>query len=226
MSEGRNRIEAGGAPGQTRGHRMSGFPPAQVIPPQVLLGAYAQGVFPMADEGGLTWFSPLMRGVIPLDGRFHIPHGLRRSMKRRPFEVRWNHDFRGTMRGCAERERTWIDATILESYCLLHRLGYAHSVECHDAEGLQGGLYGVALGRAFFGESMFSRKTDASKIALVALVAELRARGFELLDTQWLTAHLATFGGEEIPRDEYQRRLKAALGEQGRTFHPPVLGPG
>lgn len=223
---GRNPIEAAGGVGHGGRHRMSGFPPAQVIPPQVLLGAYAQGVFPMADEGGLTWFSPVLRGVIPLDGRFHVPHGLRRAMKRRPFEVRWNHDFRGTMRGCAEREKTWIDATILESYCLLHRLGYAHSVECHDEEGLQGGLYGVALGRAFFGESMFSRKTDASKIALVALVAELRARGFELLDTQWLTAHLATFGGEEIPRDEYQRRLKAALGEQGRTFHPPVLGPG
>jgi leucyl/phenylalanyl-tRNA---protein transferase len=192
----------------------------------VLLGAYAQGVFPMADEGELTWFSPLLRGVIPLDGRFHIPHGLKRSLKRQPFEIRWNSDFRGTMKGCAERERTWIDATILESYCLLHRLGYAHSVECHDAVGLQGGLYGVALGRAFFGESMFSRKTDASKIALVALVGELRERGFELLDTQWMTTHLKTFGGEEIPREEYQRRLKLALGPQDKTFHPPLLGSG
>jgi leucyl/phenylalanyl-tRNA--protein transferase len=191
----------------------------------VLLGAYAQGVFPMADEGELTWFSPILRGVIPLDERFHIPHGLRRALKRGPFEVRWDSSFRETMKGCAERERTWIDATILESYCLLHRLGYAHSVECHDADGLQGGLYGVALGRAFFGESMFSRKTDASKIALVALVEELRARGFELLDTQWMTTHLKTFGGEEISRDEYQRRLKRALGAQDKLSSPPLLGP-
>jgi leucyl/phenylalanyl-tRNA--protein transferase len=205
---------------------VSGLPPAQVIPPQVLLGAYSQGVFPMADEGELTWFSPILRGIIPLDDGFHIPHGLKRSMKRRPFEVKWDTDFRGTMKGCAERERTWIDATILESYCLLHRLGYAHSVECHDDDGLQGGLYGVALGKVFFGESMFSRKTDASKIALVALVGELRARGFELLDTQWLTEHLQTFGGEEIPRDDYQLRLKRALGKQDKVFHPPVLGPG
>ncbi len=204
---------------------VSGLPPAQVIPPQVLLGAYAQGVFPMADEGELTWFSPILRGVIPLDERFHIPHGLKRAIKRKPFEIRWDTCFRDTMKGCAERERTWIDATILESYCLLHRLGYAHSVECHDADGLQGGLYGVALGGAFFGESMFSRKTDASKIALVALVEELRARGFELLDTQWLTGHLKTFGGEEIPRDEYQRRLKRALGKQDKLFSPPLLGP-
>lgn len=191
----------------------------------MLLGAYAQGVFPMADQGELTWFSPLMRGVIPLDERFHIPHGLKRALRQQPFEVRWNTDFRATMLGCAARERTWIDGTILESYCLLHRLGYAHSVECHDAEGLQGGLYGVALGRVFFGESMFSRKTDASKIALVGLVEELRAKGFLLLDTQWLTEHLKRFGGEEIPRDEYQRRLKHALGKQDGTFHPPALGP-
>ncbi|MEK7952522.1 leucyl/phenylalanyl-tRNA--protein transferase [Luteolibacter sp. Y139] len=192
----------------------------------MLLGAYAQGVFPMADAGELTWFSPLMRGIIPLDGSFHVPHGLKRSMKKAPFEVKWNSDFRGTMQGCASRERTWIDATILESYCLLHRLGYAHSVETHDEEGLQGGLYGVALGRAFFGESMFSRKTDASKVALVALVEELRARGFVLLDTQWLTEHLRRFGGQEIPRDEYQRRLKDAIGSLEEGFHPPKLGPG
>jgi leucyl/phenylalanyl-tRNA---protein transferase len=180
----------------------------------------------MADAGELTWFSPLMRGIIPLNGSFHVPHGLKRSMKKGTFEVKWNSDFRGTMQGCAARERTWIDATILESYCLLHRLGYAHSVETHDAEGLQGGLYGVALGRAFFGESMFSHKTDASKVALVALVEELQARGFVLLDTQWLTEHLRRFGGEEIPRDEYQRRLREAIGSLEEGFHPPKLGPG
>jgi leucyl/phenylalanyl-tRNA--protein transferase len=180
----------------------------------------------MADQGELTWFSPLMRGIIPLDGGFHLPHGLKRAIKKQLFTVKWDTDFRGTMVGCADRDRTWIDITILESYCLLHRLGYAHSVECHDEEGLQGGLYGVALGRAFFGESMFSRKTDASKVALVALVEELRARGFILLDTQWLTDHLRRLGGEEIARDEYQRRLKVAIGDQGTSFHPPVLGPG
>ncbi len=204
---------------------MSGFPPAQIIPPQVLLGAYAQGVFPMADGGELTWFSPLMRGIIPLDEGFHVPHGLKRAMTKRPFTVKWNTAFRSTMQGCADRERTWIDATILESYCLLHRLGYAHSVETHDDEGLQGGLYGVALGRAFFGESMFSRKTDASKVALVALVEELRARGFVRLDTQWLTEHLRRFGGQEIPRDEYQQRLREAVGPLDEGFHPPRLGP-
>jgi leucyl/phenylalanyl-tRNA--protein transferase len=167
----------------------------------------------MADNGELTWFSPLMRGIIPLDEDFHVPHGLARSMKRRPFEVKWNTDFRGTMQGCAERERTWIDATILESYCLLHRLGYAHSVECHDAEGLQGGLYGVALGKAFFGESMFSRKTDASKVALVALVELLRDEHADrrLLDTQWQTEHLASLGVVELPRRDYLARLAVAL---------------
>lgn len=181
----------------------------------------------MADGPEIVWFSPLYRGVIPLDGRFHIPHGLKRSMKKKPFEIRWNHDFRGTMLGCADRETTWIDETILESYCLLHELGYAHSVECHDDEGLQGGLYGVALGKAFFGESMFSRKTDASKIALVHLVEELSRRGFELLDTQWITPHLRTFGGEEIRREIYHERLQRAIREEleSATFRPPVLGP-
>lgn len=205
---------------------MSGLAKGRIIPPQVLLGAYAQGVFPMADEGEIVWFSPLHRGLIPLDDRFRIPHGLRKVLRKPPFEVRWNTDFRGTMLGCAEREKTWIDETILESYCVLHELGYAHSVECHDRDGLQGGLYGVALGKAFCGESMFSRKTEASKIALVHLVGELRARGFELLDTQWITPHLKQFGAEEIPREEYHRRLEQALAEAERTgFRPPVLGP-
>jgi len=204
---------------------VSGPAKGQIILPQVLLGAYAQGVFPMADEGELVWFAPLHRGIIPLDGRFHVPHGLRKAMRKRPFEVKWNADFRATMLGCAEREKTWIDETILESYCLLHDLGYAHSVECHDADGLQGGLYGAAMGRAFFGESMFSRKTDASKIALVALVEELTARGFVLLDTQWITPHLKQFGAEEIPREEYHRRLNDALGDlNSGSIRPPVLG--
>ena len=141
----------------------------------------------MAHEGEIQWFSPPSRGLIPLDDRFHIPHGLKRALKRQPFEVRWDTAFREVMLACADREETWIDEVILESYCHLHQLGHAHSVECWDEEGLQGGLYGVELPGVFFGESMFSRKTDASKIALVALVGNLRARNFQLLDTQWMT---------------------------------------
>jgi leucyl/phenylalanyl-tRNA--protein transferase len=186
----------------------------KIIPPEILLEAYAQGVFPMAHEGEIQWFSPEKRGLIPLDERFHIPHGLAKSLKRRPFEVKWDTAFREVMLGCAEREETWIDETILESYCTLHHLGCAHSVECWDAEGLQGGLYGVALPGAFFGESMFSRKTDASKIALVGLVQGLRENGVTLLDTQWMTTHLSQFGGYELSRKQYLSALSAALRER------------
>ena len=185
------------------------------IAPHVLLGAYAEGVFPMAEEGEVHWFSPLMRGVIPIDERFHIPHGLKRRLKKNPYDVRWNEDFRAAMQGCAEREETWINECIEESYCELHQLGFAHSMECYDEEGLQGGLYGVALGKAFFGESMFSRKTDASKIALVHLVEWLRENDFTLLDTQWMTDHLRQFGGMEIPREEYLELLAEALAGEG-----------
>lgn len=178
-----------------------------IIPPEVLLGAYAQGVFPMAEDGEILWFSPTQRGIIPLDERFHIPRGLKKALRKKPFEIRFDTAFREVMIGCAERDGTWIDGVIIESYCALHQSGYAHSVECWDADGLQGGLYGVALEKAFFGESMFSRKTDASKIALVALVERLRERGYELLDTQWMTDHLRTFGGIEIGREEYLRTL-------------------
>lgn len=187
----------------------------KTIPPEILLDAYARGVFPMADHGSILWFSPERRGLIPLDGRFHIPHGLAKALKRRPFEVRWNTSFREVMVGCAGRKETWIDDVILDSYCKLHELGHAHSVECWDDEGLQGGLYGVSLGRAFFGESMFSRKTDASKIALVALVEGLRKNGTTLLDTQWLTPHLKQFGGYELPRRAYLRALEKALSDRG-----------
>jgi len=181
------------------------------IPPEVLLTAYSQGVFPMAHRGEIQWFSPMKRGLIPLDDRFHISHGLRRALKRNPFEIRWNTAFRDVMHACAERERTWIDGTILESYCALHAYGCAHSIECWDEEGLQGGLYGVELPGVFFGESMFSRKTDASKIALVALVENLRQRGFSLLDTQWMTPHLRQFGGYELTREQYHAALDVAL---------------
>lgn len=189
----------------------------RLISNDVLLEAYSRGVFPMAEEGEILWFSPEKRGLIPLDERFHIPHGLRKSMRKKPFEIRWDTAFREVMLGCAERDETWIDEVILESYCALHAAGYAHSVECWDDEGLQGGLYGVALPLVFFGESMFSRKTDASKIALVALVEGLRARHFQLLDTQWMTTHLRQFGGYELPRDQYHAELARVLNIEHQT---------
>lgn len=165
----------------------------------------------MADEGDILWFSPELRGIIPLDERFHIPRGLAKALRRQPFEIRWDTSFREVMLGCADRDSTWIDDIILDSYCTLHEMGYAHSVECWDADGLQGGLYGVSLPGVFFGESMFSRKTDASKIALVALVERLREKGTALLDTQWMTDHLKQFGGYELPRAAYLNELKRAL---------------
>jgi len=186
---------------------------SEMIPTEVLLGAYARGVFPMAEDGEILWFSPESRGIIPLDERFHIPKGLKRSLKKQPFEVKMDTAFRQTMEGCADREETWIDDVIYQSYENLFKLGFAHSVECWDDEGLQGGLYGVALGKVFFGESMFSRKTDASKIALVNLVDFLRANNFTLLDTQWMTDHLRQFGGHDLPRDIYLQHLHDALEE-------------
>lgn len=188
----------------------------RIIPPEILLEAYSRGVFPMAENGEILWFSPEKRGLIPLDERFHIPHGLAKSLKRQPFEIRWNTAFREVMLGCAARKETWIDDIILESYCRLHDLGHAWSVETWDEDGLQGGLYGVSLPGAFFGESMFSRKTDASKIALVALVEKLRAEKVRLLDTQWMTEHLRQFGGYELSREEYHKALVEAL-KAGRT---------
>jgi len=184
---------------------------ADIIPTDVLLDAYAHGVFPMAHGGEILWFSPERRGLIPLDERFHVPHGLQRTLRRKPFEVRWDSAFGEVMLACAQREESWIDEVILASYRALHEAGFAHSVECWDDQGLQGGLYGVELPGVFFGESMFSRKTDASKIALVALVEHLRARDFRLLDTQWMTPHLRQFGGFELTRNAYHAALRQAL---------------
>lgn len=181
------------------------------IPTEVLLGAYVEGVFPMSEDGEIYWFQPKERGIIPLDERFHVPHGLKRALKKRPFEVRFDTAFREVMDGCSDREETWIDPVIKESYCALFEQGFAHSVECWDEDGLQGGLYGVRLGRGFFGESMFSRKTDASKIALVKLVEWLREEDAILLDTQWMTDHLRTFGGYEVPAAEYRKMLAEAV---------------
>lgn len=165
----------------------------------------------MAEPGGeLLWFSPDPRGILSLED-FYIPHGLERSLRKRTYEIRINTQFQTVMSCCAQRKETWIDQNIFESYVGLHELGYAHSVEAWDGEGLAGGLYGVSLGGVFFGESMFHHRTDASKYALVALVDRLRTRGFGLLDIQWTTAHLDTFGAIEISRQEYMERLKAAL---------------
>ena len=181
-----------------------------MIPAELLLHAYRQAVFPMAMEHGeIAWFSPDPRAIIPLEG-FRIPHGLKRTLKKSPFEIRVNAGFETVMRACAQREETWINEVILESYVNLHRLGHAHSVEAWLDGKLAGGLYGVTLGGAFFGESMFHEVTDASKVALHALVERLREPNFSLLDTQWLTPHLVTFGAMEIPRAEYVRRLAAA----------------
>ncbi len=182
-----------------------------MIEPELLLSAYAQGAFPMGmPDGEIGWFSPNPRGVLPLE-RFRIPHGLARRLKHNPFEVRVNTAFGEVLRGCAGRKETWIDDTIAEAYHRLHQLGFAHSVETWREGRLVGGLYGVALGGAFFGESMFHSETDASKVALHALVERLKARGFTLLDIQWITPHLATFGAEEIDRKLYLSRLRQAL---------------
>jgi leucyl/phenylalanyl-tRNA--protein transferase len=161
-------------------------------------------------DGEIAWFSPDPRGIIPLD-TFHVPHGLKRVLRKAPFEVRVNAAFAETMEGCADRPSTWIDEAITRSYRRLHEMGFAHSVETWQDGRLVGGLYGVALGGAFFGESMFSRVADASKVALVHLVERMRERGFRLLDTQWSTPHLRQFGCEDIPRSRYMRLLERAL---------------
>jgi leucyl/phenylalanyl-tRNA--protein transferase len=187
------------------------------IPGDLLLTAYAAGWFPMAVEGGeIRWFSPDPRGVLPLD-QFHVPSRLARVTRSGRFELRVDTAFEDVIRACAEAERdredpgTWISQEIIDSYLALHYAGVAHSVEAWRGGRLAGGLYGVSLRGAFFGESMFHRETDASKVALIGLVERLRARGFVLLDTQWVTPHLEQFGAIEIPRDDYIARLHAAL---------------
>jgi len=189
----------------------NGFSP---IPPAILLDAYRRGIFPMAaDSGELEWYSPDPRGILPLES-FHVPHGLRRTLKKGGFEVRFNTAFEAVIDGCASRDETWINDCIKNSYMQLHEMGAAFSVETWVNGELGGGLYGVALGGAFFGESMFHTVTDASKIALHALVERLLERGFVLLDMQWVTPHLLTFGAQEIPRHTYRQMLRSALGLQ------------
>jgi leucyl/phenylalanyl-tRNA--protein transferase len=184
-----------------------------VIDPALLVRAYREGIFPMAlEDGEIGWFSPDPRGILPLE-TFHVPARLNRTMRRSAFEVRIDADFEGVMRACAadREEGTWISEEIVDGYTALHRLGLAHSIEVWQGGLLAGGLYGVHLGGAFFGESMFHRVTDASKVALTALVDRLTRRGFTLLDIQWVTPHLEQFGAIEIPRPEYLRRLRRAL---------------
>jgi leucyl/phenylalanyl-tRNA--protein transferase len=185
-----------------------------MIPIDALLSAYASGWFPMAiAPGEIRWFSPDPRGIIPLE-TFHVPNRLARVIRSRRFEIRVDTSFAAVITACAERtdaDGNWIDREIIESYCALHARGFAHSIEAWRDGELAGGLYGVSLRGAFFGESMFHRVADASKAALVALVERLRGRGFMLLDTQWTTDHLVQFGAVDIPRRRYLRLLGEAL---------------
>lgn len=188
-----------------------------VIEPELLLQGYRLGVFPMAmEDDSIAWFSPDPRAIIPLED-FHVPHALRRVARKKVFEVKIDNRFGEVIRACAKRKDTWINPEIIDSYESLHDLGYAHSVEAWKNNKLAGGLYGVAVGGAFFGESMFHRVTDASKIALVALVEHLHAQKFALLDTQWTTPHLAQFGAIEIARERYLKMLRRAV-ELPRKF--------
>jgi len=187
------------------------------ITPDVLLKAYACGIFPMAesaDDPALYWIEPEMRGIIPLD-TFHVPARLARTVRSTPFSVQVNRNFEAVIQGCAapqrDRARTWINGRIRRIYRALHAHGHCHSVEVYDGAELVGGLYGVSLGRAFFGESMFHRARDASKIALVHLVARLRAGGYRLLDTQYVTDHLKSFGAVEVGKRRYHRLLEEAI---------------
>ena len=188
-----------------------------MIDPELLLQGYRLGVFPMAmEDDSIQWFSPDPRAILPLED-FHVPHALRRLVRKKVFGTTIDNAFSKVIEACAKREDTWINLEIIESYTRLRELGCAHSVEAWKEGTLVGGLYGVAVGGVFFGESMFHHVTDASKIALVALVEHLRARKFALLDTQWLTPHLQQFGGIEISRDHYLRLLRRAV-ELPRKF--------
>ncbi len=187
------------------------------LKPELLVQAYRLGLFPMAEpDGQVYWYSPDPRAVIELDS-FHVPRSLAQRCRQGRFHMRINSAFQEVIHACADRgEETWISTAIIDAYIGLHRMGYAHSVEAWQEDRLVGGLYGVAVGGAFFGESMFHRTTDASKVALVWLVERLKDRQFCLLDVQFLTEHLVRFGARQIPRPEYLRRLDQALGRDCR----------
>ncbi len=183
----------------------------QSLDPILVIKAYAQGIFPMADPNGdIHWYAPDPRAILEHEN-LHVPRSLRATIRKGIYEIRMDTAFEATIRCCAEREETWINEVFIATYTQLHYAGFAHSVEAWKDGILAGGLYGVALGGAFMGESMFSRATDASKVCLVVLVEHLKARGYVLHDTQFLTPHLATLGVTEIPRRVYERRLKRAL---------------
>lgn len=198
------------------------YAPGYAIPPDLLLKAYASGVFPMAESAAdpeIFWVRPETRGIIPLDG-FHMPKSLAKTIRQARFEIRIDHDFEGVIDACAEhsaaRRSTWINRPIREAYVELHRRGHCHSVEAWRENRLVGGLYGVHLGRAFFGESMFSRERDASKVCLAFLVGHMRERGFVLLDTQFTTGHLKRFGAIDVPRGKYEKVLAEAIQGEAR----------
>ena len=200
------------------------------VTPELVLRAYRAGLFPMAESRGsgrLYWLDPALRGVLPLDG-FHLPRRLARTALSARYRVTADRDFAGVIAGCAApgpgRQDTWINPEIEHLFSTLHAQGDAHSVETWEGDALVGGLYGVVLGGAFFGESMFSRARDASKVALVHLVARLRLGGFTLLDTQFLTEHLSQFGAMEVPKEEYRARLTAALEVPARWLAEPEPG--
>lgn len=201
------------------------------LTPEILLNAYTHGIFPMSesrDDPDLFWVDPERRGIFPLD-RIHITKSLTKAIRKEPYRVTIDTCFRQVMKECAapaeDRSSTWINRTILDLYTELHQNGHAHSVECWEEDVLVGGLYGVSFAGVFCGESMFTRKTNASKIALVYLAARLRAGGYKLLDTQFLTDHLATLGAVEISREEYHRRLDEALGFEGDFYSLPLDTP-
>ncbi|AYG58832.1 leucyl/phenylalanyl-tRNA--protein transferase [Rhizobium jaguaris] len=194
------------------------------ITPEILLRAYSIGLFPMAesaDDPEIFWVEPELRGVLPLD-TFHVSKSLAKTIRQKPFDIRFNTDFDAVIAACAEqtngRPSTWINKTIRSLYSTLHHIGHAHSVEAWEDGKLVGGLYGVSLGSAFFGESMFSRRTDASKICLVYLVERLKKRGFTLLDTQFTTEHLRTFGAIDVPKDQYVKMLEKAMESPNLSF--------
>lgn len=204
---------------------MAQEPPLQITP-DILLRAYAMGIFPMAesrDDPEIHWVDPRRRGIFPLD-RFHISRSLRRRILRADYTVSVDTAFQAVVEGCSDRPETWINPQIFALYRSLYETGYAHSLEVWEGAELIGGVYGVTLGAAFFGESMFSRRTDASKIALAWLVHRLRSGGYRLFDTQFLTPHLASLGAQEITRGDYHKRLRAAL-EQPAQFAPEGYAP-
>jgi len=184
----------------------------KIVPPEVLLGAYCSGYFPMADSrrGRIYWYSPDPRAIFDLE-EFRIPRTIRQALRKQQFNIRIDTDFGAVIRACADRKKTWISEEIVQSYLELHRLGFAHSVEAWQEDELVGGLYGVSIGGAFFGESMFHRVSNASSAALIFLHNRLRERGFLLHDVQFITPHLARFGAREIPREEYLIRLEQAI---------------